>query len=528
MTLPAHCIVWGYGPSGFDILYRHGDRKALEAPSLDEVGRWKLAFDRESQVVTPVCVDGEAVILLAFKSRVSARAAGDKIRQTACAAVPIEYALGHAVHQRLLDLVPPLPGVHPFDAHADGEPLGHATEEGGPMPEWVARSWAQLLVDGTMIQVREPGSSLADALGTVALLPPAVACRTAVGEGLLPGTEPRCVGVFIASECQSVARQEGESRAASLRPVAMPAFELRGMAEAWFRREILPRTRNTEHTVSEVWDRCAAEQGCETRQLDRQRLLSAMLSDATYDWLNASATDSLAPFLDFGLASGIRPDPVRLAGLIDAAPTQGRRDLVRRLPGLASKLTRIDGELATVIVAVAIEDALRRGAAGELEGFCFDSRTWLGAVLSGSSPNVDQAPFAQVAWSLISKFLTLWAAQEPDVLAGALDRPVRDEARARGGWLLRLAGRGESPPTLEHQLRRLVRRRSSELITVSERLLPAALRTSEGWSSLQPSGSDLEEIFRMAVRTAAGVCKKEPVAVAAVAPLLAQRLKTVA
>jgi hypothetical protein len=525
MTLPAHCFVWGYGPSGFDILYRHGDRKALEAPSLDEVGRWKLAFDRESQVVTPVCVDGEAVILLAFKSRVSARAAGDKIRQTACAAVPIEYAVGPAVHQRLLDLVPPLPGVDPFDAHADGEPLGRATEEGGPMPEWVARSWAQLLVDGTVIQVCEPGSSLADALGTVALLPPAVACRIAVGEGLLPGTEPRCVGVFIASECQSAARQEGGSRAASLRPVDRPAFELRGMAEAWFRREILPRKRSTEHTVSEVWDGCAADQGCETGQLDRQRLLSAILSDATYDWLNASAKDSLAPFLDFGLASAIRPDPVRLARLIDAAPTEGRRDLVRRLPRLAAKLTRTDGELATVLVAVAIEDALREGAAGELEGFCFNSSTWIGAVLSGSSPNVDPAPFAQVAWSLLSKCLSEWAAREPEVLAETLDRPVGDVARPRGGWLLRLAGREESPPTLEYELRKLLRRRSSELINVSERLLPAALRSSQGCSSLQPAGCELERIFRIAVLTAVGVCKKEPVAVAAVAPLLAQRLK---
>ena len=527
MNRTAHCFFWGYGPSGFDILFRAGDWKFLETPCLDEVGRWKLAYDRESQVVTPVYTNGQPIAWLAFKSRVSTRSEGDKIRQTACAAIPFEHAAELSVHLHLLGQVPAFPEVGGLETLV---PSGSSKESGAysrpfrPLPVWSSRVWARLLDEQAVVLISERDATLDDALRTAALLPPAMASQVAVGVGLLPGVEPRCHGLFI----------QGAQQQASAGAEAVGDFESRdqldGLMQAWFRREVQPQEQ-VDGGALRLWAECAADARCDLVQFGREQLLRAIASDVTYDWLRSGAhpsdAASLAPWMKAMVALNVNPDPVRLAGRLGATTTPHRTEIVMRIPQLANWLPAPDAKLATVMVGASVEAALDPKSLNECEDAFFDSHSWIGRVLCGPWPKKDTAVFTGVAWALVGELLAQWAEYEPDVLARALARPIAIESQGLGGWLHRFGRRSKSARTIEGVLQDVVGKQTPpHMMRLSRSLLPAALREVEGRCLLQPPSDVLERLFVRAALSAEQIGKAQPATVGAVAQLLALRAES--
>lgn len=520
----AHRFLWGYGPGGYDVVSREGDLRALEAPCLDEIARFKLAFDREARVVTPVHASGRPVGLLAFCSRVSARAAGDKFRETACAVIDWEHAAEHAVHTRLLDQVPGFPGTGPAATPQAAALRVTAPNAGacGRLPSWAARAWAQLLGDDAVLELGAAAASLPECLRVVALLPPVVARRVTVAEGLLPGTKPKSPALLVADAKGGGTAGAGEALPGRAAAPGAPAATLEGLAEAWFRRVLLHRTTELrdDSAARSLWARFAAEADSKVAHFGRAQLWQAMLGDAALEWLLSGTGpvpgDSLAHWMSPARAQGISLNPARLANLVAALPQDARRAIVPRLPQLAAQVAAPDAALATVIVGVAIEDALRHAAETGTEGAFLDRRTWVGSVLSGVRPGVDRAFFgllADEAWALAGELLAQWAQERPEVLARALARPVRGASDASPGWLRRLAARIRRPRTVHDVLRRLAKKPPAAAGPVATRLLPQALRTREGRSALRPRAELLDGLFAAAVLVAARVGRKRAAAV---------------
>ncbi|MBL8343970.1 MAG: hypothetical protein JNN03_00865 [Rubrivivax sp.] len=530
-----HRFLWGYGPAGYDILFREGERRALESPCLDEVGRWKLAVDREAQVVTPVHAEGQPLALLAFRSRVSVRPAGDRFRETACAVVPWAEALEPGAHEHLLDLVPPFPEAGDREASArrstERWPRTGAFAHGAA-PAWVARAWARLLDDQATVAMAEGEASWAEALGLVALLPPAVARRTAVGAGLLPGSRPGRPGLFIASTGAALqaAASEPQSRPAPAGAAVPGALD--GLAAAWFRRTALPHALGADLAARGLWERCAAEAECDISQFEHALLLRTMLSDAACDWLCPGSLpmgrENLARWFEPGLSAGVAPSPPRLARLIDALPPPARREAATRLPHLAARLDRAEEPLAVVLVAAALAEALRAMPVREAaHGSLFDPQTWLGALWGSPQPKAPRTRFAAVAWALLGELLAVWAARHPDVLARALARPARQPAAGSAGWLRGQVQKLARQRTVADVLRQTAQRSRTTATTVPvplpERLLPEVLHTGERMCTLQFPDDLLEEAFADAVLAASKAGSDSPAAHAAAARLLVHR-----
>lgn len=528
MMRGAHRFFWGYGPSGYDILFREGEGRALEAACLEEINRWKLAFDRKAQAVTPVHAGGRPVALLAFRSQVSTRAAGDKIRETACAVIAWESATEPATHECLLELVPPFPRTGNTAGPASASPAspaGTGSPVPGALPVWAADAWARLLNDDAVLTMDEATSSMAEALQVISLLPPAVARQVVLGEGLLSGARPRGRGLYVASKDAAPSARVEAPAAGNLVPASSPARQLDGLARAWFEREVAPLASSGDGTAHEFWSRCTTDAQVDVSSFDVNHLMRAMMSDVAHDWLlsgtRPATAKSLATWLDAGLAAGVSPEPGRLARLIETAPPEARGQAVDRLPQLASKLAAPESDLAAVMVAAALDDALARLSGHEVvEGAWFTTQTWIGSVLAGTHVTPHAIAFSNAAWSLMGEVLSLWAAQTPDALERALARPTRDAKDGEAGWLRRAARRMVRRRTIGELLQETARRRAPEAALVSERLLPHRLRTAQGRNALRPRASALEDFFAAAVLAAAKVGRKVPSAITAVAPLL--------
>lgn len=525
MMLAAHCFFWGYGEHGYNVLFRSGASPALEAPCLEEVNRWKLAFDREAAFVTPVIGDGRPLAMLAFRTRFVDREAGGKVRETACAALPWGQVGAACVQARLLSLVPAL---GPADAPAPEAPPAGDEAAPVPWPDWAVRAWARLLNEETVFLGSEVGASLDQALQVVTWLPPAVACRVAVGEGLQPGAAPRRPGLFVADPPAAPPNAAAAAATVEARRGRVLTAALVSLSQAWFARERPAWTGEPERAAAACWAQVAAAAGCELGQLDRARLLRIIVSDAAMDRLlpdpAAAGGEEPGRWLDPALEAGHAPDPGRLAQRLAAVPAALRPELPPALERLAARLPEPDAELASVLVGAAYEQWLVQGPSPAPEAAGFDASTWIGAMLEGRSGLGPSPVFAQVAWKLFGESLGAWALQRPAVLARALDTPERPAPDAAPGVLDRLVRKVLRPRTVEDLLQGLVALRGPSLPRLARPWLPAMLRTPEALSALRPPDAVLQDLFVRAVLLAArNGARRDAVSAAALLPLWAAR-----